>query len=97
MPFSALLDACALYPQSLRDVLLRFAERDIYRLLWSADVLDEMERNLVKSAGLTAPKAARLRAIMEDAFPDNRSYRSATSFVPCAGTLPSSWRSSSQA
>lgn len=40
--FSALLDACVLFPIALADTLLRLAESDLYRPLWSKRILDEM-------------------------------------------------------
>jgi hypothetical protein len=45
--FPAFLDTCALYGAYLCDSLLRLAEAGTYRPLWSADVLDELERALV--------------------------------------------------
>jgi predicted nucleic acid-binding protein len=39
--YSALLDACVLVPNALSDTLLRLAERDFYRPLWSQRILDE--------------------------------------------------------
>ena len=39
--FSALLDACVLVPVALADTLLRLAEVDLYRPLWSQRILEE--------------------------------------------------------
>ena len=47
MAYAAVLDACVLYPASLRDTLLRFAAAEFYDLLWSDRILDEAERNLI--------------------------------------------------
>lgn len=67
MPFFAVLDACVLYPYSLRDTLLRFAEAEFYAPLWSERILDEMERNVVRNGG--RPEAlARTRQLMAQAF-----------------------------
>lgn len=45
--FPAFLDTCTQYGAYLCDSLLRLAEVGTYRPLWSADVLDELERALV--------------------------------------------------
>jgi hypothetical protein len=42
--FPAFLDTCTLYGAYLCDSLLRLAEAGTYRPLWSAAVLDELER-----------------------------------------------------
>ncbi|WP_241715751.1 PIN domain-containing protein [Sulfoacidibacillus ferrooxidans] len=66
MSMVAFLDACVLYPSNLRDVILTMAEAGLFQIRWSPDVLEEMERNLMKAgkAGLN------LRDVMESAFPD---------------------------
>lgn len=69
MPFAVVLDTCALYPAHLRDTFLRLAERGLYRVLWSPDIIDELHRNLVE-AGIDARHVDRLVAEMGSAFPD---------------------------
>jgi predicted nucleic acid-binding protein len=69
-PFIVVADANVLYPLTLRDTVLRAAAAGFYQLRWSADILEEMERNLVLKGGIPAEKAARLRATMERAFPE---------------------------
>lgn len=69
MAFPALLDACVLIPIKLTDILLRLAEANTYRPLWSQDVLDEVERNLPE-VGVTPDKARTRVKQMRDAFPD---------------------------
>ena len=69
-PFIAVLDANVLFPLTLRDTLLRAAAAGFYQLRWSADILDEMERNLVSTGTVPADRAARLRATMETYFPE---------------------------
>ena len=46
--FVAVLDANVLYPFGVRDALLRFAEAGLYRARWSAEILDEWTRNLLR-------------------------------------------------
>ncbi|MBL9023013.1 MAG: PIN domain-containing protein [Myxococcales bacterium] len=65
-----MLDANVLFPFTLRDTLLRAAAADMYQVRWSAEILDEMERNLVGAGHATAEKARRLREAMTEAFPE---------------------------
>jgi len=41
------LDACVLYPPSLRDLLLTLAALDAIDVRWSEEILDELVRNIV--------------------------------------------------
>lgn len=70
MAFFALLDACVLYPASLRDTLLRFGSADFYVPLCSERILDEAERNLIADGVMDAGKARRLRDAMSGVFGD---------------------------
>ncbi|MBL7501288.1 PIN domain-containing protein [Frankia sp. CNm7] len=69
MTLPALLDTCVLYPAYLCDTLLRLAEADAYRPLWSADILDELRRNVI-DAGLPAERVDRRIGNMRRYFPD---------------------------
>ena len=69
MPFAVVLDTCVLYPAHLRDTLLRFAERGLYRALWSQDIIDELHRNLLE-AGIDIASVDNLIVEMRIAFPD---------------------------
>lgn len=69
MAFPAFLDACVLIPIKLTDLLLRLAEANTYRLLWTAEVIDEVERNLPR-VGVTPEKARTRVQQMCDTFPD---------------------------
>lgn len=82
--FPAFLDTCALYGAYLCDSLLCLAEAGTYRPIWSAGVLDELERNLLER-GL--PKEAvtyRIRE-MRRSFPDAevRGYESLVDDMTC--------------
>ena len=57
-----------LYGGALNDVLLELAENGTFRPLWSAHVLDELERNLTTRIG-TAASRNRV-STMRTAFPD---------------------------
>ena len=39
--YAVVLDACVLVPVALADTLLRIAERELYRPLWSEQILTE--------------------------------------------------------
>lgn len=68
MAYSVVLDACVLYPASLRDTLLRFSHAEFYDVLWSARILDEAERNLIADGRVSVEGAHRLRSKMAEAF-----------------------------
>jgi predicted nucleic acid-binding protein len=69
-PFIVVLDANVLFPFSLRDTLLRAAAAGFYQMRWSAQILDEMTRSLVRTGTMPVEKASRLQAIMEREFPE---------------------------
>lgn len=56
-PFIVIVDANVLFPFTLRDTVLRAADVGFYQLRWTAELLDEMERNLVSTNMMTAAKA----------------------------------------
>jgi hypothetical protein len=61
--YAALLDACVLVPIVLTDTLLRIAERDVYRPLWSDRILEEaLDATIEIHPGI---EPARLRARFE--------------------------------
>ncbi|WP_433252761.1 PIN domain-containing protein [Streptosporangium sp. CA-135522] len=69
MPFSAVLDACVLYPNTLRDTLLRIAEQGTYQPLWSEKILNEVRGALVRN-GRSEEKADYALGCMKAAFPE---------------------------
>ena len=66
------MDANALVPAALCDFLLRAASKDIYRLLWTEDILEEVRRTLINDLGKSEAEALANKRIeaMRDAFPD---------------------------
>ena len=68
--FVVVVDTCSLFPETLRNVLLRAAEAELYRVRWSEDILEELRRNLIADRGLTEEKADYLLGEMRKAFPE---------------------------
>src|ERR1051326_4688506 len=68
---SAVLDACALVPMALCDLLLRLAEDPaMYRPCWSDEILTEMTRTIEMKLHRSAADAAWRRDQMTRAFPE---------------------------
>ncbi|MFF0314792.1 putative toxin-antitoxin system toxin component, PIN family [Micromonospora sp. NPDC005252] len=71
MPFSALLDANVLVPNVLRDTLLRVAEDDLYRPLWSREILAETRRTILRlRPEVNAERLDAMFVDMNDTFVD---------------------------
>ncbi|SRR5260370_634888 len=68
--FVVVLDACVLFPAPLRDTLLRAASAGLYRMQWTNDILEEVQRNLVSNLNIPEEKAQRLIDIMRKYFPE---------------------------
>lgn len=68
------LDACVLYPPSLRDLLLTLAALDAFDTRWSETILDELTRNVIDDnpdidpARFVEHTIARMRAAFPDAM-----------------------------
>lgn len=69
--FGAVLDACVLVPVALCDTLLRLAEYELYRPVWTSQILHETRRAIVEVHPDLDPSRvdARLQA-MNQAFED---------------------------
>jgi len=71
LAYSALLDANVLHPQILCDLLLRLAEHDAFRPLWSTKILEETIESIRRRRPDLDPERLRKRmAAMNEAFPD---------------------------
>lgn len=69
--YTALLDACVLVPIALADTLLRVAERELYRPLWSERILTEAADAVLEiHPDLPADVVAKRFAAMNDTFND---------------------------
>jgi hypothetical protein len=69
MAFPAFLDTCTLFGGHLCDTLLRLAEGQAFRPLWSAGVLDELDHNL-RRIGVKDESVAHRISEMRRVFPD---------------------------
>lgn len=71
-PFTAVYDACVLYPAPLRDLLIRLAGKGLYRAKWTAQIDEEWKRNLLENRqDLTREQLDRVSRLMAAAVPDS--------------------------
>ncbi len=71
MPFVVVYDACVLYPNTLRDLLIRIAQAGLVQAKWTDQILDEMLGNLHRDyPDIPADKLVRLRELMNGAIRD---------------------------
>ncbi|WP_349536475.1 PIN domain-containing protein [Rhodococcus rhodochrous] len=71
MSFTVLYDANVLYPNVLRDVLIRLAQTGLVHARWSDRILDETLRNLAADRpDIPTDTLVRLRELMNRAVPD---------------------------
>ena len=69
--FTAVYDACVLYPAPLRDFLMWLALSGRFRAKWSLEIHNEWKRNLLKNRpDLTAEQLDRTSELMDQALPD---------------------------
>lgn len=68
--FKVVLDACVIFPASLRDTLFRAADAGLYRLHLTDNILEEVRRNLVKQRGISEDKAQQLVNVIKGYFPE---------------------------
>lgn len=69
MPYAAVLDANVLHPIVTTEVLLRLADRGLFRPVWSREILEETRKSLERR-GLSAAKIQQRLDVMESHFPD---------------------------
>lgn len=70
-PFTAVFDACVLYPAPLRDLLMWLALSGRFRARWTALIHDEWVRNLLRNRPELDPsQLQRTVDLMNEAVPD---------------------------
>ncbi|MGP6460949.1 PIN domain-containing protein [Pseudomonas parakoreensis] len=70
-PFTAVYDACVLYPAPLRDFLMWLALSGRFRARWTPEIHREWKRNLLKNrTDLTIEQLDRTSELMDRAIPD---------------------------
>jgi hypothetical protein len=69
--FTAILDACVLYPAPLRDLLLHLASAGLYKPKWTERIQEEWQRSLLLNRPDIKPEQLKRTAdAMTAAFPD---------------------------
>ena len=69
--FTAIYDACVLYPAPLRDFLLRLAMTELFRARWTDHIHEEWIRSVLNNRkDLSAKHLKRTRQLMDQAVPD---------------------------
>ena len=69
--FTAIYDACVLYPAPLRDFLLRLAITELFRARWTDRIHGEWMRSVLNNRkDLSAEQLERTRHLMDRAVPD---------------------------
>ncbi|WP_380183880.1 PIN domain-containing protein [Kalamiella sp. sgz302252] len=70
-PYPVVLDACVIYPNRLRDLLMRLGLSGLYQPKWTAVIHNEWQRNLVANAPeISREKVKQVEALMNKALPD---------------------------
>lgn len=64
MPYAAVLDANVLHPIMTTQVLLRLADRGLFRPIWSREILDEVQSSLERR-GIDSAKIERRLRVMK--------------------------------
>jgi predicted nucleic acid-binding protein len=68
--FTALFDACVLFPGTLRDLLLSLSLTNLFRVRWTDRIHDEWMTAVQRDRPDLAERLARTRQLMDDAIPD---------------------------
>lgn len=69
--FVVIYDACALFPNTQRDLLIRVAQEGLVQAKWTHRILDEMERALRAKRSVDDSKLERLRQLINNSVRDS--------------------------
>ncbi|WP_370072020.1 PIN domain-containing protein [Streptacidiphilus sp. MAP5-3] len=72
MAFVVVYDSCVLYPNVVRDLLIRVAQAGMVQAKWTDLILDEMSRALHLQRGTAPDRLERLRRLMSNSIRDVR-------------------------
>lgn len=79
MTFSVIYDACVLFPPSLRDLLIRLAQKDVFQARWTQQILDEMVEGILRErADLSRSQLERTAELMCEGVRDCLVYNHET-------------------
>jgi predicted nucleic acid-binding protein len=70
MAFVVVYDACALYGNTLRNLLIRVARARLVQAKWTERILDEVDRSLAEKRGIPEDKRRRLRELINGSVAD---------------------------
>ena len=70
MAFIVIYDACVLYPESMRDLLVRLGQTDLVQAKWTEGILDEFIANLTGKRPDLKERLKRTRELMNEAVRD---------------------------
>nr|WP_200892240.1 PIN domain-containing protein [Aliterella atlantica] len=69
--FTAIYDACVLYPAPLRDFLMELALTDLFKARWTEEIHDEWIKNVLKNrSDLTSERLTKTKTLMNIAVRD---------------------------
>lgn len=68
--YTALLDACVLYPATVADALIRLSVAGLYAAKWTVTIDDEWMRGILRTRPELSDKLTRRKSLMKIAIPD---------------------------
>lgn len=80
--YRVLLDTATLFPVSLRGIILWCATNDLYVPYWTQEILNELQRNLIKNSGLNSDRVNAILSRMNLFFPQSLLSDSYQQLIP---------------